>query len=320
MSFTIRDANGSDALALFEMIVAYHGEVNIRNKPFTLNKSDFIKDCFDDKSRVHFFITEFNGSVLGYCAYAFSYSVLNGPSLIVKEVYVKPDYRKIGVSVFIFSKIMDTAFKNDSHYVHWVVDISNKQIIEVEEKAGVVINRDILILNIYRNDIKDYLNAFLKDNPYKIRLAKAYELPDVFECVNNLAKITNKKVHTDVYKLMSDGFSMNPKFKVLVVTINNIVSGFMSFFESYSTYCGKTLIVDKVFVIDEVRGKGLEHSLLTGLFEYAYNNGYTRVETLISKFEVEKIERLKEFNVFPYPNLRLAYYVKEEYKKLYNSK
>jgi len=317
MSFTIRDANGSDALVLFEMIVAYHDEVNIRNKPFTLTQGDFIKDCFEDKSRVRFFITEFNGNILGYCAYVFSYSVLNGPSMIVKEVYVKPDYRKIGVSIFIFSKIIDTAFKNNSHYVNWVVDISDKKLIEVEEKAGVVINRDILILNIYREDIKGYLQAFLKDNTYEIRLAKAYELPDIFECIQNLAKATKEKVHTDVYKLMSDGFSMNPKFKILVVTIDNMVSGFMSFFESYSTYCGKTLIVDQVFVRDEVRGKGLAHSLLTGLFEYAYNNGYAKVETSISKYEVEKIEVLKEVYVYPYDNLRVAHYVKEEYKKLY---
>jgi GNAT superfamily N-acetyltransferase len=319
MSFTIRDANVNDALALFEMIEAYHSEVNIRNKPFTISKNDFIKDCFEDKSKIKFFIVEFNGNVLGYCAYVVSYSILNGPSMIVKEIYVKPDYRKIGVSVFVFSKIIDTAFKNNSHYVHWVVDISDKKLIEVEEKAGVVINRDILILNIYREDIKRYLQAFFKDNPYEIRLAKAYELPDVFECVNDLANVIKEKVHTDVYKLMSDGFSMNPKFKILVVTIDNMVSGFMSFFESYSTYCGKTLIVDQVFVREEKRGKGLAHLLLTGLFQYAYNNGYTKVETSISQYEVEKIERLKEVNVYPYDNLRVAHYVKEEYKKLYNN-
>lgn len=319
MSFTIRDANVNDALALFEMIEAYHSEVNIRNKPFTISKSDFIKDCFEDNSKIKFFITEFNGNVLGYCAYVFSYGVLDGLSIIVNEVYVKPDYRKIGVSIFIFSKVIDLAFKTNCHYVYWVVDITDKKLIEVEEKVGVVINRDMLILNIYRENINGYLKAFLKNNPYEIRLAKAYELPDIFECITNLANATSQKVHTDIYKLMSDGFSMNPKFKIIVVTIDNMVSGFMSFFESYSTYCGKTLIVDQVFVRAEVRGKGLAHSLLTGLFEYAYNNDYTKVETSISKYEVEKIERLKEVNVYPYENLRVAHYMKEEYKKLYNS-
>jgi predicted GNAT superfamily acetyltransferase len=98
-----------------------------------------------------------------------------------------------------------------------------------------------------------------------------------------------------------------------------MVSGFMSFFESYDTYCGKTLIVDQVFVREEVRGKGIAHSLLTGVFEYAYANGFSKVETSISQYEVETIERLKEVNVYPYDNLRIAHYLKEEYKKLYNS-
>ena len=318
MSFTIRKANINDATIVYEMIELYNNEMNIRNKPFENSQKKFIEDCFGSDSIVTFFIAEFKGNVLGYCGFVHSYSIIVGPSVNILEVFVKKEYRNLGVSVFLFSKVIDIAFENNSYLIKWLISLKDSKLIIIEEKAGVDIDRDTLILNIYKKDMKGYLQNLNGNNPHGVRLVKSFELPDVFNCVNNLATETNRDLKLDVYKLMSAVFSSNPKIKILVVLFDNVVSGFISFYESYCTSSGKSLIVENIYVNKKYRSKGVGISLLNELFYYAYKNNFTKVESTISKYEVEKIEGLKELGIFPYGNLREAYYVKEEFKRLYN--
>ncbi len=318
MSFTVRNANVNDAAIIYEMITLYQEEVNIRNSKFTNSLESFINDCFGNDSIVHFFIAEFQENILGYCGYTHSYNITSGPSINILEVFVKKEYRNIGVSVFLFSKVIDVAFANNSFLIKWAISLKDEKLVAVEEKAGVFINKDILILNISNENLKKHLTIFNKKQAFEVRLVKSYELPDVFECVKNLAIETKTDLKQDVYKLMSAAFSTKPKINVMVVLIDNEVFGFMSFYEAYCTCSGKSLIVDQVYVDKKHRAKGIGTSLLNGLFKHAYDNDYSKVESSISKFEVEKIEALKEVGVFPYENIRVAWYVKEDYKKLYN--
>ena len=317
MSFTVRNARISDATILFEMIETFHKETNIRHRPFTNATEKFVEEAFKKDANINFFITEFNGNILGYCAYSFSYNIIKGSYLIVNEVFVKKDYRNIGVSVFLFSKLIDKAFESNSFLIKWVIDLTDKKIVEIDEKVGVVINRDLLILNIYKEDIKFYLQNTYPKPSYEVRLAQAIDLPQFYDCIENLSKALNIKMQTDIYKLMKDGFSTNSKFKVIIALDGSEVLGFMSFVEAYNTFSGKGLIADQVFIRKDRRKQGIAKILLSELFHYAYTNNFEKVETTISRYNVETIERLKEVNVFPYENLRVAHYIKEEYKKLY---
>lgn len=320
MSFTVRKAIITDAPILFKMIEAYHNERNILNKPFTNTEIEFIKTCFNENTKIYFYLSEFDDNILGYVAYSFSYSILKGESMTFNEMFVKKEYRKIGVSTFLNSKAIDIAFDKKCYSLNWVINITDKKLVEIEEKIGININKDTLILNIYKENIKNYVDKYYKNDIFEVRLVKTYELPDVFECVKKLALDSNKKLHTDIYKLMADGFTKKQKFKIFVGVVNNDVTGFMSFYDSYSTSSGKTLIVDQVFVKSELRLRDGAKAILSGLLKYAYDNDYSKVETSISKYEVTTIERLKEMNIFPYKNLRVATYKKEDYEQLYNTK
>ncbi len=316
MSFTIRKPTVNDIPLLFEMIKMYHDEVNLLNKPFLNTKDNFIKDVFSDSSNVNFYIAEYQGNILGYCVYSFSHEIFFGNSISIGEIYLKKEYRRLGISIFLFSTIIDEAFDKNSSLIKYKVDITDKINIEIKEKLGVKIKKDLLVLDICRADFKKYSDANKQDDfPYEIRLAKSYELPDIFNCVEVLAETVGEKIETDIYKLMSDGFGSKPKFRIMVVLDNNEVISFISFVETYQTIAGKTLSIDQVFVKKEYRDKGIGMALLTKFYSYVYDKGYEKVETIIKKNQVEKF---KKFNMMPYENLRMAYYFKEKFKNTDN--
>lgn len=315
MGFTIREANVNDALVIFEMTKKFHEESMLRTEPFTNTLESFIRDCFTDSFSVKFFLAEFKDNVLGYCLYLPAYNVISGPSIMIPDIYIKKEYRGIGVSTFLYSRVFDIAFNGHSNVIKWLVNLKEKNV-EVQKRIGVYVDEDVLVLHIDKSNLKSYLDEFLVKEKYAIRLAKTYELPEIFDLINALVIESNRNLQTDIYQLMNAVFS-NSMIKILVATENDVVKGFMSFHEFYSTNVGKSLVVDKVFVQLDQRQQKVGVSLLNGVFEYAYNNGYSKVESDISKFEIEKIEGLKDHGIFPYDNVRVARYRREEFEKFY---
>lgn len=319
MSFITREANIDDAEELFKLTKKFHENSFLREEPFTTDLNNFISSCFSKKPKAHYFIAEFQGKMLGYSTYSLSYSVLEGASIVITELYVREDYRKLGVSTFLYSKIFDVAFKNKTNLIKWHVSLTSKKHIDIEKKMGVAIDMDNLVLNIQRKNIKKFLENNSHNTEYNVHKAKTFELPEIFDCVKLYAKEKNIDIQTDVYKLMSAAFSSNPKIRFIVAKKDEEVIGFLSFFDAYYSSSDKILIADIIIVQKKMRGKNVGYSLLKYLAKYVYENNYAKAETVISKYNIEKIERLKEFGMFPYDNVRIASYQREEFEKFFEN-
>ncbi len=306
MSFTIREANINDSLVLFDMVKAYHEETNLRKKPFTNSISGFIKECFENQSKIFYHIAEYGENIIGYSAFVMSYDVLKGSFLYIKEVYIKPDYRNIGVASFLFTNLVKIAHKENCFLIKCIIDRTNDNKVALITKNKFEVKDDLILLNIFNDKIELFLESTSSDPLPKVRFAKSYELHDLFGRITELATEINEEQHIDLYKIMKDGFASNPKFKILVTLANDEVVGFVSFYEAYNTYIGKYISVDKVFVSKEYRNQKHSLSLLNELSKYASNNSFEKIESCITKFDVEKIEQLKEFGIYPYDNLRVA--------------
>lgn len=318
MKFTVREATEKDASAIFKMIKDYFPKLDKgRGMPFSMTAEKLIADAFQKDSTIHFIVAEFKGTILGYGAYFFSYEIFHGSSLVIGEIYVDKDYRGIGISIFIFSRIIDIANKNNSYLIKWVLDISDNANVNIVEKAGVKINYDELVLYAHKENIKLHLPKEPMKSKYNIRFAKGIDLPDTFSLIKELGASVETSINVDVYKLMLDGFSTNPKFKIIIALFEDQVIGFLSFFEAYSTFNGKTLIMNKMFITESHRKKKVSTSLIIELLNYAVIQKYERIETSFPKQYKDQIELLKGVNIFPYDFLRIASFQKKEYQKLF---
>src|SRR5215510_8134620 len=70
--------------------------------------------------------------------------------------------------------------------------------------------------------------------------------------------------------IIRDGFSQNPKFRVVIADWNGEPAGFAFFFYHYSTWLGRPgIYLEDLFVRPEFRGRGIGKALLVHLAQIA---------------------------------------------------
>ena len=98
-------------------------------------------------------------------------------------------------------------------------------------------------------------------------------------------KMPEKMVNT-VDKMMED----KNFFHCLVAeTGDGIIFGYATFYFAYYTWTGKAVYLDDLYVRKEFRGLGAGKKLLEGVFDFARENGCTKVRWQVSKWNKNAI-------------------------------
>ena len=102
----------------------------------------------------------------------------------------------------------------------------------------------------------------------KIRKASVEDVPLILSFIRELAEYEREPgaVRATEDDLIRDGFSANPKFRVLIAEWDGNPAGMAFFFQNYSTWQGRHgLFLEDLFVRPPLRGKGIGKALMVHL-------------------------------------------------------
>jgi GNAT superfamily N-acetyltransferase len=103
-------------------------------------------------------------------------------------------------------------------------------------------------------------------------------LPDVAllrSMIRELAEFEHKLEFVTIREedLARDGFGENPRFRALIAEWDGQAAGYAFFFESYSTWVGRGLFLEDLFVREPFRGHGIGKALLAAVARVAVDEG-----------------------------------------------
>jgi GNAT superfamily N-acetyltransferase len=114
----------------------------------------------------------------------------------------------------------------------------------------------------------------------RIRPAIASDIPLIHSLVRALAEYEREphSVQITEEQLLRDGFGSNPYYECLIAEEDGKAAGFALYFPIYSTWQGRSLHLEDLFVLREFRGKGIGKALLNQVAAVAVKRGCARLQ------------------------------------------
>ena len=137
---------------------------------------------------------------------------------------------------------------------------------------------------------------------FNIRAAEPDDVPDIFVLIKELAdyeRLLDKVVATEE-QLGETLFGENSKVDVLLAYDENQVLGFALYFQTYSTFLGRSgIYLEDLFVREFARGKGVGQALLQRIAKYTVEIGGGRLEWSVLDWNESAINFYKKIGAVP---------------------
>lgn len=106
----------------------------------------------------------------------------------------------------------------------------------------------------------------------KIREATVNDVPVLHSLIAEMAKFEKMPLSVTQQMLADDGF-VSHRFRVLIAEFNSQPAGYALFFNSYSTFQGRGLFLEDIFVRSEYRKNKMGQALFARVAAVAKNEG-----------------------------------------------
>jgi len=93
--------------------------------------------------------------------------------------------------------------------------------------------------------------------------------------------------------LVRDGFGASPRFRALIAEWNGQPAGYALFFDYFSTWAGRGLFLEDLFVRDAFRGRGIGKALLASVARIAVQENCYGVHWEVLDWNQKAIELYK---------------------------
>jgi GNAT superfamily N-acetyltransferase len=112
-----------------------------------------------------------------------------------------------------------------------------------------------------------------------IRPAEERDIPTILDLIRQLALFEKapEKVENTEAALLDDGFGPNPVYTAFIAERDGQPVGFTLSYIRYSTWRGKVLYLEDIFVPQKYRGLGVGKKLMQNQIDYARTMGYPYV-------------------------------------------
>ena len=136
------------------------------------------------------------------------------------------------------------------------------------------------------------------------RPGKKEDLPQVLGLIKGLAEFENaeEKVENTLEKMEEDGFGQNPVFRFFVAEEEGELHAFALTNYRYSTWKGKVLFLEDLFVQAPYRGMGIGKRLLKMCLELAANEKLPWLCLQVLDWNQPAIEFYQKFGAFQDPD------------------
>ena len=104
-----------------------------------------------------------------------------------------------------------------------------------------------------------------------IRPGKKSDIPQVFDIIKELAEYEKalEKVSNTIERLEEDGFGPNPVYELFVAESENEIVGVALTYYRFSTWKGKVIYLEDLFVKEHMRRKGIGKKLFDMVLNHA---------------------------------------------------
>ncbi len=138
-------------------------------------------------------------------------------------------------------------------------------------------------------------------NGVLIRPATSDDVPLIHALVRGLAEYEREPASAQLTEadLLRDGFGRDPAFSCLIAECDGVGCGFALYFPIYSTWAGRSLYLEDLFVEPEYRGRGIGKALLTRVASLAVEQGCARLDWSVLRWNTPAIGFYQRLGAYP---------------------
>jgi len=234
----------------------------------TIDVYDLMRDGFSEPSNFYMYVAESEREIVGFTLFYGAFS-LTGKSIFIEDAYVTKAYKKQGIGLSLFSKVLDFSMQKNVYKIVWLLLSKYKSLEELYLRAGAKIIDDTTVASLEKEGLKKIVNVNLETESeyFNIRFMEAKDSVEVMSLLETSYEFKDNII--SVYDLIKNGLGKNPWFRILLVEIKENLVGYLLFHNAYSTFMGKSLHIEKVYISPEYRSMGIGKMLYFKFFKYA---------------------------------------------------